>query len=281
MYTSCPKCRTFFSLGAAQLRAARGQVRCGNCLEIFDGLQFLTDDAFDGHRAESPPLGTGDASLLPEQWSEAGQPARPAEASKGDAAAGPASPPVLEASTHSNLDEQVPEVLKEDIARAEVERRSRANSWIFTTAAVLLLAGLALQYAWFKPAGLLAAYPQARAWLEALCTRTGCSLPDRRDPSKIQMLARDVRVHPGYEGALLVSATLVNVAPHAQPYPLMQFNVFNVNGQTIASRVFEPKEFLSADVNADGEMSPRKPLQIAIEMIAPEEAAVSYEFRFL
>jgi hypothetical protein len=194
---------------------------------------------------------------------------------------GPAPPPVLEASAHSDSGEQVPEVLKEDIARAEAERRSRTNSWLFTTAAVLLLAGLGLQYAWFKPAGLLAAYPQARSWIEALCRRTGCTLPDRRDPSKIQMLARDVRVHPRYEGALLVSATLVNVAAQAQPYPRMQFNVFNVNGQTIASRVFEPKEFLSPDVNVDGEMSPHKPLQIAIEMIAPEEAAVSYEFRFL
>jgi len=280
MYTRCPKCSTFFSLGAAQLRAARGQVRCGNCLEIFDGLQFLTDDAFDMQRAE-PPLGTRVDSSVPERGSEAGQAAGLGEASKDDAAAGPASPPVLEASAHSDFDKQVPEVLREDIARAEVERTSRAKSWLFTTAAVLLLAGLAVQYAWFKPAGLLAAYPQARPWLEALCSRTGCTLPDRRDPSKIQMLARDVRVHPGYEGALLVSATLVNVAAHAQPYPRMQFNVFNVNGQIIASRVFEPKEFLSPDVNVDGEMSPRKPLQLAIEMIAPEEAAVSYEFRFL
>jgi predicted Zn finger-like uncharacterized protein len=280
MYTRCPKCSTFFSLGAEQLRAARGQVRCGNCLEMFDGLRFLTDDASGPHRA-ALPLGTEAASLVPQQGPGPGQPVGSGEASKDEATAGPAPPPVLEASAHSDSGKQIPEVLKEDLARAEAERRSRANSWLFTTAAVLLLGGLAVQYAWFKPAGLLAAYPQARPWLEALCTRTGCALPERRDPSKIQMLARDVRVHPRYEGALLVSATLVNVAAQAQPYPRMQFNVFNVNGQTIASRVFEPKEFLSPDVNVDGEMSPRKPLQIAIEMIAPEEAAVSYEFRFL
>ena len=280
MYTRCPNCSTFFSLGAAQLQAARGQVRCGNCLEIFDGFQFLIDDAVGPHRVE-PPLGTEAASLVLQKGPGPGQSVGMGEASKDEAAAAHAPPPVLETSGHTDSGKQVPDVLKEDIARAEAERRSRANSWLFTTAAVLLLAGLAVQYAWFKPAGVLAAYPQARPWLESLCAGTGCVLPQRRDPSKIQMLARDVRVHPRYEGALLVSATLVNVAAQAQPYPRMQFNVFNVNGQTIASRVFEPKEFLSPDVNIAGEMSPRKPLQIAIEMIAPEEAAVSYEFRFL
>ena len=279
MYTRCPNCSTFFSLGAAQLSAARGQVRCGNCLEIFDGLQFLTDDAFGPYRPELS-LGTETASLAPPQRPGLGQPLGFGEASEDEPAC-PAPPPMLEASARSDSGKQVPEFLKDDIARAEAERRSRASSWLFTTAAVLLLAGLAVQYAWFKPAGLLAAYPQAWPWLEALCARAGCALPERRDPSKIQMLARDVRVHPRYEGALLVSATLVNVAAQAQPYPRMQFNVFNVNGQTIASRVFEPREFLSPDVNVDGEMSPRKPLQIAIEVIAPEEAAVSYEFRFL
>ena len=88
-------------------------------------------------------------------------------------------------------------------------------------------------------------------------------------------------MHPGYEGALLVSATLVNTASHAQPYPRLQFSVFNVNGQTIASRVFEPEEYLSPDLNPKGNMAPGKPLQIAVELIAPEEAAISYEFRFL
>jgi hypothetical protein len=152
---------------------------------------------------------------------------------------------------------------------------------VLTLVALILLAALGLQYAWFKPAKVLAGYPQTRPWLETLCAYTGCRAPDRRNPSKIQMLARDVRIHPGYEDALLVSATLVNAAAYAQPYPRLQFSVFNVNGQTIASRIFEPEQYLSPDLNPKGNMSPGKPLQIAIELIAPEEAAISYEFRFL
>lgn len=277
MYTRCPHCRTCFVVSAAQLSAAKGQVRCGHCLSVFDGLRFLADGLPDA-AATGTATEASDRDELgydPRNRSAAVDPA------SGDAAVQKDEPPTLDADLAGTEADHVPEVLKEDLARAESELRARARSWIYTLAGLLLLAALGAQYAWFKPAGLLAGYPQARPLLEKFCAATGCSLPDRSVPSKIQMLARDVRVHPKYEGALLVSATLVNVAPHPQPYPRIRFSVFNVNGQTTASRTFEPQEYLSSNVDAAGEMVPGKPLQITVELVAPEEAAVSYEFRFL
>ncbi len=286
MYTRCPHCSTFFAVSPEQLGAADGRVRCGSCLSIFDGLKQLTE--------RPPRQKAGDSKIASEvpqpDQSEVSQPDQ-GDANHGtwkrqldpDAFEGEASknaPPTL-GEDDAVAYEEVPEVIREDLARAEAERRGRWKSAVLTAVALTLLAVLGLQYAWFKPAKVLAGYPQARPWLEHFCVYTGCRVPDRRDPSKIQMLARDVRVHPGYEGALLVSATLVNAAAHAQPYPRLQFSVFNVNGQTIASRVFEPEEYLSPDLDPKGNMSPGKPLQIAIELVAPEEAAISYEFRFL
>lgn len=278
MYTRCPNCQTFFSVSAEQLRAAQGQVRCGTCLAVFDGVANLADEipASDTPRelTRGPAkFHAGDTQFVHDR--NAVDVKIPKAAAKN-----PGDPPVL-AEKAPAAGEDVPEVLREDIARAQQARRSGARSVLLTILALLLLVVLGAQHAWFEPAGVLAGYPQARPWLEEFCATTRCSLPDRRDPGKIQMLARDVRVHPKYEGALLVSATLINVAVHAQPYPRMRFSVFNVNGQTIASRTFEPKEYLSSDVDPAGEMNPGKPLQIAVELIAPEEAAVSYEFRFL
>lgn len=276
MYTRCPHCSNFFAVNAEQLAAADGRVRCGACLSIFDGLEHLT---------ERPPRWKTGGSVIESRSSRS-------DNSSGDDGSWPAhigpdafdgealenTPPTL---GESEGTERVPEVIKEELARAEAETRGRWITAVLTLVALILLAALALQYAWFKPAKVLAGYPQARPWLETLCEYTGCRAPDRRNPSKIQMLARDVRIHPGYEDALLISATLVNAATYAQPYPRLQFSVFNVNGQTIASRIFEPEQYLSPDLNPEGNMSPGKPLQIAIELIAPEEAAISYEFRFL
>ncbi|MDH3315417.1 MAG: DUF3426 domain-containing protein [Gammaproteobacteria bacterium] len=278
MFTRCPHCSTFFAVSAAQLNAAQGRVRCGTCLSIFDGLKHLTDKSPDRNpdRADFNPLSPnrlpgGDKS---DGWQAS------VNVGAFEAESLESTPPTLEEGDSATT-EDVPEVIKEDMDRAEAERRGQWKTTALMVASLILLAALGVQYAWFKPARVLAGYPQARPWLEKFCEHARCSLPDLREPSKIQMLARDVRVHPGYEGALLVSATLVNAASYAQPYPRLQFSVFNVNGQTIASRIFEPEEYLSPDLNPKGDMSPGKPLQIALELIAPEEASISYEFRFL
>lgn len=52
MYTRCPACQTVFHLRASQLGAAHGQVRCGDCGEIFQSLSFLYDNA-DAAMADS------------------------------------------------------------------------------------------------------------------------------------------------------------------------------------------------------------------------------------
>ena len=277
MYTRCPHCSTYFAVNTDQLSAANGRVRCGTCLSIFDGLKFLT---------EKPPGGgaeVGKGESVPSKPLQNLENSGPWEVPVDQAAfeAGTAKREAKKQRKRGRGNEDMPEVIREDIARAEAERRGRWKTFVLTPVALVLLVALALQFAWFNPARVLAGYPEVRSWLEKFCAYTGCRVPDRRDPSKIKMLARDVRVHPAYEGALLVSATLVNTAGHPQPYPRVEFRVFNVHGQTIASRTFKPEEYLSSDLDPNGDMAPGKPLQIALELIAPAEAAISYEFRFL
>ena len=45
MYTQCSRCETVFELSAEVLRAAGGQVRCGNCGEVFNALLRLAEDS--------------------------------------------------------------------------------------------------------------------------------------------------------------------------------------------------------------------------------------------
>jgi predicted Zn finger-like uncharacterized protein len=44
--TECPSCHTRFRVSHPQLERARGRVRCGACLAVFDGLDHLVLDAF-------------------------------------------------------------------------------------------------------------------------------------------------------------------------------------------------------------------------------------------
>jgi len=44
MYTQCPQCKTVFEISAEHLKAASGDVRCGQCLHIFNALNQLSED---------------------------------------------------------------------------------------------------------------------------------------------------------------------------------------------------------------------------------------------
>jgi predicted Zn finger-like uncharacterized protein len=44
MYVACPTCQSVYPVSAAQLRAAGGRVRCGNCNSVFEASTTLFDD---------------------------------------------------------------------------------------------------------------------------------------------------------------------------------------------------------------------------------------------
>jgi predicted Zn finger-like uncharacterized protein len=244
MYLQCPKCFTVYAVNASMLRDGQGEVRCGACMTVFDALESLTDNI-------------PNARSIAQDVSEAFDPEAPTIIKTGDQSDSGLDPvaqaPSDEDSGAVLLDtfkvekprprvaataQDVPESLREDWQRMHTARAARIRNISFGVLALLLLLGPAVQYMWFEPEDLLRRFPQARPGVEAFCKQTGCLLPSTRDPSKIQLLSRAVRAHPAYEGALLVSATFSNSAPWPQPFPSLKFSLYNVNGQTIASRIF-------------------------------------------
>jgi predicted Zn finger-like uncharacterized protein len=392
LYTRCPHCLTVFIVGAEQLKAAHGNVRCGTCLESFDAIPHLSDGApqpaataprdehaapeqpRDEHAASEPPRDEHSALEQPRDEHAASEPPRdehsaleqprdehvapeqprderaaleqPGDARSAaeqlsstlDAARAAAdrdndTPPVVAPATESGsdamepasghrdpargpepsqtdesatqedqqdshdgdagrrttvldapaeaVDESLPAVLREDVAERAASARARRRNLGYGIAALALLVLLALQYFFFMPEDAAQRYPQFRGAIESLCEKFGCVLPERRDPSRIRVISRDVRVHPRYEGVLQIKATLTNAAKFRQPYPRVRFTLFNVNGQTIATRVFRPAEYLGRSVAASARLRPQTPFQVELDVLAPEEAAVSFEFQFL
>lgn len=179
------------------------------------------------------------------------------------------------------LQEMLPEVLREEVEDLAARSASRRRTVGYGLAALALLALMAGQYVFFMPEDAARRYPQWRGAIESMCVRIGCVLPERRDPGRIRVVSRDVRVHPKIEGVMQIKATLTNSAPYRQPYPLVRFTLFNVNGQTIATRDFKPSEYLGRSVAASARLRPKTPFQVELDVLAPEEAAVSFEFSFM
>ena len=173
-------------------------------------------------------------------------------------------PPVLRASRYVETD----------------TRRFTNAQWGMLALSLLLLLALLGQYLWFMPDDAMRRYPQLTGVVDALCEPTQCRRAQRIDRTQIELLSRDVRIHPTYEGALQVTLSMVNRAAFAQTYPYIEFTLFNVNGQTIVSRTFTPNDY-APEGDPAAELQPKAPVQVVLELLAPEEVAVSFEFRFI
>lgn len=62
MFTQCPNCETTFQVTANQLKAANGDVRCGQCLAVFNALDNLSESMEASHESHAQNSTAGDAS---------------------------------------------------------------------------------------------------------------------------------------------------------------------------------------------------------------------------
>ena len=154
-------------------------------------------------------------------------------------------------------------------------RRWAANSCI----ALLLL--LVFQYAWFKAGDLAATFPSVAPALDEFCAVTGCETNRRSSEEGIRVVSRTVRPHGEYTSALSVKATLENRAPEVRPFPVVVFVLYGRDGRAVASRAFEPAEYLDGGTVPTGGLESGTRVDIAFDLVAPSKVAVSFDLRLI
>ena len=63
--TQCPHCQTRFRVSHAQLSVARGVVRCGSCLQVFNAARQLLEQRT---HAPEAPAETAPRAISQKQW---------------------------------------------------------------------------------------------------------------------------------------------------------------------------------------------------------------------
>ncbi|MGH8657824.1 MAG: DUF3426 domain-containing protein [Gammaproteobacteria bacterium] len=166
------------------------------------------------------------------------------------------------------------------VAAAPARIYRRGLRW-WTGASVLLFLVLLFQVAWFNAREVAFQLPVLQPVLARICAALGCELLAPRDTLAVKILARDVREHPTLRGILLVNLTLLNSAKATQPFPLLQLDLMDVTGLAVASRRFQPHEYLDAGVNVEGGMPPEAPVHVVLEMVEPRKRVKGFEFHLL
>lgn len=246
MYTRCDECQTLFRVTRAQLNAARGQVRCGRCGNVFDALlslqeELLVDDA------PVPELVALDGST------DAAHEGIRAEA--GDA------PPLF--------------------LPLGVDAAPRRRRWPWAVAAVVLLTALAAQALHLQRETLVSHAvigPYVSMAYGALGRPVETELP--HDLTAFALLHHELVTHPRSGGALHLSGVLNNNAPFAQRWPVLELRLEDRFGDVVAARRLHPHEYLRNPPRDDELMPPNARRAIEIEFVDPGHDAVGFSIDF-
>jgi hypothetical protein len=151
----------------------------------------------------------------------------------------------------------------------------RYRAWALLPALVLLLVLQVLVADRVR----LAADPAWRPRIVALCGVLACSVPDWREPAAFHVTAREMRPHPNAVGALLLSATFRNDAAFDQPWPLLQVQLANPEGEPLGLRRFTPREYLGGDPSS-ARIAPGQSAAVSLAIMDPGKRAVSFDLAF-
>ncbi len=168
-----------------------------------------------------------------------------------------------------------------DPAPVEMAVAPTPSQWkmqvLWTLLAALLLALALAQYVFFH-FDQLVKQEETRPWLQSLCRTLGCSLPLEESWRTIKISQLLVRPDPSTD-ALAVEAVLLNEAEQPQPFPKLDMYFQNLAQQPVASRRFEPKEYLGSQWAGKTMMPVGQPVHIAFDLVKPDEAAVNWSLQ--
>ena len=169
----------------------------------------------------------------------------------------------------------------DEIFSEESTQRCWAPTLFWTSACFVGVIAISLQLAWFNRDLVSIKYPQITPYIKQVCNELDCKVLRHRDTQAIKLVNRDVRLHPDYQGTLLVNATMNNELSVRQPYPRVQLTLFDTSGALLGHREFIPSDYLDESIDLDEGMPANILVHFVLEVSGSIAGAVSFDFSFL
>jgi predicted Zn finger-like uncharacterized protein len=181
-----------------------------------------------------------------------------------------------ESDTLTELSQEEPITLEAALAAEEGRHRGRL---FWTLGSVFLILVTIGQSSWLGRQHLLR-YPEGRVLLETVCTVAGCTVPAKRAPQRIVVLRRSMATHLEAENALELDITFVNHAKFAQPLPLLEIILFNLEKKPVVRRRFSPVEYLGREPAKGELLQPGQAMEVEMEIEDPGKDVTGFKLDF-
>ncbi len=117
--------------------------------------------------------------------------------------------------------------------------------------------------------------PESNQSVVNLCRALGCPIPERFDPHSFVIDGVALGPHPDHPNALLLEAELTNGAPFAQGWPILEMQLLDAEGKTIAGRLLAPQEYLGHP--EEGQLAPAQKSHFELALLAPPHPVARVE----
>jgi predicted Zn finger-like uncharacterized protein len=273
-FTRCPGCNTIFRVTEPQLELRAGQVRCGHCHTVFNGLASLVSLAPQQHPQRSEPDYDDPALGPPTVTLRNAQALEPAPAPDVDQRVEPA---IVASIRREGAVEDAESDYASRFSWQEKRDRPRVPSWIFAMSVpvlVLLFAGQALFH--FRDA-IAAHWPKTKPMLIQLCAAAGCQVRALQDVAGLSIEASDLQADPAHKGLLILSATIRNRAPYPLAYPYIELTLSDTQDQPVVRRAFAPGEYISGAADPEIGIAGNTELQVKLFIDASATTQAGYQ----
>ena len=276
LLTSCPACGTVFKVQPEQLVPSRGDVRCGNCGQIFNALQSLsvaepppespaTTDislAHAGSDTEIINIGIGTAETATEIAPEQSQPASEPEPEPERKIVAPPLPTLQPTPPRTRKDNK------------DKRKRIPVRLWIPLCLLLALLA--AGQTIYFLRSEIAVWLPQVKPGLIQVCALFGCKVELPRNAQLLSIDDSDLQEHAEQRDVFVLSATIVNRARYTQAYPQLELTLTDIHDKPLLRRTLQPQEYLPPGTDLEAGLANGSDVHITLPFTAVGIAATGY-----
>lgn len=166
------------------------------------------------------------------------------------------------------------EELPEDVGQA-APARSAAGTLVWALLGIVLALALAAQIAHHYRQDLVR-HPAIGPLLHAAYDRLGIELSPNWDLGAIELRQWGNDADAGAAGRMVVRASLTNRAAFPQPHPILRLELEDRFGNTVASRDFEPADYLKNPAQATRMIGPGASSEAELALATVDREAVGY-----
>jgi predicted Zn finger-like uncharacterized protein len=153
--------------------------------------------------------------------------------------------------------------------------RSRWGTLAWTAGSLVLALALAAQLVHHYRQDLVR-HPQVGAPLRAVYERIGVPLMPNWDLAAFELRQWGNDSEAADDGRMIVRASLTNRAAFAQPHPILRLELDDRFGDTVATRDFEPADYLKDPAQATRLIAPGSTTEAELLLADPGTEAVGY-----